>query len=71
MPKATTIVTDHALVRWLERVKGVDVEAFRKEIAETVATGTSLGATGVKAPDGFLYVLDPRRKSVITVRPRK
>ena len=27
-----TIVTDHAVVRWLERVEGVDIAAIRLEI---------------------------------------
>lgn len=41
-------VTDHAIVRWLERVHGVDMDAVRAEIAAACRTGVSLGACSVK-----------------------
>lgn len=28
------IITDHALVRWLERARGIDLELLRKQLAE-------------------------------------
>ena len=31
-------VTDHALVRFLERAKGIDVEGFRRQIAESLGS---------------------------------
>lgn len=53
-------VTDHALVRWLERVKGIDTQVFRDEIARTVEDAVKAGATKVVIA-GNTYVLDGRK----------
>lgn len=66
MTKNLPTVTDHALVRWLERVHGVDVELFRRQIAEKCAGLTTARAVRV---GGFSYVM--RDGVVITVRPEK
>lgn len=59
-------VTDHAVLRYLERVHGVNVEAARRYIAGRCARGQSAGAVGVLA-DGVRYVL--RNNAVVTVLP--
>lgn len=59
-------ITDHALVRYLERVKGVDVEALRHEIASKVARAADLGACGVRV-GGFNYRIEGGY--VVTVQP--
>lgn len=41
-------VTDHAVVRWLERVQGVDVGAIRRDIANQCEPAIAIGATGIK-----------------------
>lgn len=41
-------VTDHAVLRWLEREHGLDVEAIREYLAGVAANGARLGAAGVK-----------------------
>ena len=41
-------VSDNALLRWLERVEGVDVEAIRRRIAKAVQGGADRGADGVR-----------------------
>lgn len=65
------VVSDHALVRYLERVVGLDVEAARRLIVEQVQLGASLGAAGVSV-GGHTYVLDHTigRVAVTTVLPR-
>lgn len=40
-------VTDHAILRYLERAYGLDVELVRRHIAGRCATGAALGAVGV------------------------
>jgi hypothetical protein len=60
-------ITDHALIRYLERVKGVDVEALRREIAQVVARGHELGASAVRT-DGFTYRIEAGR--VVTIHPQ-
>jgi hypothetical protein len=63
---APITVTDHALIRWLERVHGVDVDRFREYIASLTQDAINLGATSIQI-DGFLYVLNPARRSVVTI----
>lgn len=58
------IVSDHALLRELERVHGIDVEAVRRDIARKVARGLAQGAVGV-VHDGVRYIL--RGGHVVTV----
>lgn len=40
-------VTDHAVLRYLERAHGLDVEAVRRHIASRCATAVELRATTV------------------------
>jgi hypothetical protein len=57
-------ITDHALVRWLERVKGVDLQPYRDEIAAAVDGAVRVGATKAVI-DGNTYVLDGHRVCTI------
>lgn len=57
-------VSDHAVLRELERVHGIDVESVRKGIARKTRRGRASGAAGVLL-DGIRYVL--RDGVVITV----
>lgn len=61
-------VTDHALVRYLERVVGVDVAAHRLAVARIIATADEHeGATAV-VKDGHRYILGSNGR-LITVKP--
>lgn len=51
-------VSDHALVRFLERVGEIDMTTFREHIAGLVLSAMKAGATSVRI-DGFMYILDP------------
>lgn len=64
-PLVPSAITDHAVVRYLERVCGVDIRAVRVEIAAIVATGLSDGACGVIV-DGMDYRIEDGH--VVTVR---
>ena len=59
-------VTDHALVRWLERVGGIDMDYFRQYIASLLEESASCGFSVVTI-DGFTYMTDPKTKNLITV----
>lgn len=61
---ALPAITDHAVVRYLERVKGIDIEATRSEIADIVKRGVALGAQSVLV-DGMRYRLEGNH--VVTV----
>ncbi|MBN9333881.1 hypothetical protein [Devosia sp.] len=49
-------MSDHAVLRWLERVEGVNVEGIRRRIADAVQRGADLQATGVRL-DGVTFKL--------------
>lgn len=67
MSRSLSHITDQALLRYLERVKGVDVNAARREITVAVAVAEDHdGATGV-IRDGFVYKLNG--STVVTVVP--
>lgn len=40
-------VTDHAVLRYLERAHGLDVDAVRRHLAGLAVNAARLGATGV------------------------
>lgn len=65
MKKPIVHVTDHAVLRYLERVVGFDIEAIRREIGKKVdAVRAETGARGVIS-DGFVYRIEGDR--VVTV----
>lgn len=67
MKKSLHPVTDHAVIRYLERVEGMDIEAVRRRIGRKVDRAVELGATGAVV-DGVVYRM--REGVVITVAPR-
>lgn len=60
-------VSDHAVLRYLERVEGVDVEACRMKIGHMVDRGMALGAVGVVIGP-FVFRIENR--CVVTVYRR-
>lgn len=40
-------VSDHAILRYLERAHGLDVDAVRRHLSGRLVTGARLGAVGV------------------------
>lgn len=62
-------VTDHAVIRYLERVQGVDVEAVRREIGERVAIAEDHpGCSGVVI-DGLRYTIVDGH--ITTIKPAR
>lgn len=60
-------VTDHAVLRYLERAHGLDVEAVRRHLAGRVERGARLGAIGVKIENVKLVLHHtPDEVSVVT-----
>lgn len=65
--RARVVVTDHAVLRWLERVEHVDIAAVRRRIvSEAVLQAMAMGATSVRG-DGFKLVI--QNFTVITTLP--
>ena len=65
---SNSVVTDHAIVRYLERVYGVDVNSLRKRIADITKDGRDAGASAIIS-DGVRYTLDPKGKVVTVTGP--
>lgn len=61
-------VTDHALVRFLERAGGFEIEKLRRAIEKKIYRSAPEGATGIKV-DGvnFVIVSDGDERVVTTV----
>lgn len=59
------IVTDHAIIRWLERAMGVDMEFARRAIREAVQEAIDAGAASLTV-HGVTYCMTDNR--VTTVR---
>ena len=57
MKKPLYHVTDHAIVRYLERAEGMDIETLRRRIGQTVQTGIEQGANGVVS-GGYVYRIE-------------
>lgn len=59
-------ITDHAVMRWLERVHGINVEFFRNEIVEIAGPAAAVGASALRK-GGVIYVI--KDGAVVTVTP--
>lgn len=59
----TIIVTDHAVIRYLERIEGVDIEAIRDYLSSdnvlfAIAMSKGRAESAVIHPDGFRLVIN-------------
>lgn len=65
------IVTDHAIMRYLERVGGFEIDRLRRQIADRLAPFVIDGASSVVI-DGHTFVLDrcPDGVILVTVLPK-
>lgn len=57
MKKPRHPVTDHAVIRYLERVQGMDIAAIRHRIGRVADRGIAAGAHGVIS-EGFVYRIE-------------
>lgn len=69
--KGRMIISDHALVRYLDRVGGFEIEQLREQIADRLRPFAETGC-GAVIIDGHAYVIEtcPRKGPVlVTVIP--
>lgn len=60
-------VTDHAVLRYLERAHGLDVDAVRRHLAGRAANAARLGAVGVTIENvKLVLVRDAGATSIVT-----
>ena len=67
-PAPLPSVPDHAVLRYLQRAKGVDIEAVRRHIADLVKRGVEKQVDAVVV-EGVKFVL--RDNVVVTVLDRR
>lgn len=63
-------VTDHAVLRYLERAHGLDVDAVRRHLSGKVETGARLGAVGVTI-ENVKFVLEHSQIEAVVVTALK
>lgn len=56
-PPRKITVTDHGLLRYIERAYGVDLEKVRDEIADKVKAAVGVGAASL-SQQGLTFILD-------------
>lgn len=54
MKRARVRISDHAVLRYLERVGGFSIEELRRELSQRVSASYVPGATGIVI-DGYSY----------------
>lgn len=59
-------VSDHALIRWLERVHDMPMEFYRDMLASEVRGAIGCGAAGLRK-GGYHYIIDTQKRQLITV----
>lgn len=64
--KGAVVVTDHAVLRWLERAEGIDVEKMRRGIAQLCAPAAAAGASKFSAM-GITFII--KGNTVVTATP--
>ncbi|MGV8987631.1 MAG: hypothetical protein ACOH2H_15275 [Cypionkella sp.] len=71
MKKRPVEVSDHAILRYLERVGGFNIDALRKAIAKRVQTSAPEGACSIVI-DGFRFVIreDTQARVITTILRR-
>lgn len=62
MKKPRHPVSDHAVIRYLERVRGVNIDRLRAQIGKVAEQGLEMGACGAIS-NGFVYKI---RGGVVT-----
>ena len=67
MKKPRHPVSDHAVLRYLEQIDGIDVEGVRRRIGATVKYGIEKGA-GCVNHNGYRYHL--KGSTVVTIVPQ-
>lgn len=71
MKKRPVEVSDHAVLRYLERVGGFNIEGLRKAIANRVTTSAPDGACSIVI-DGFRFIIreDGSTRVITTIMRR-
>ncbi len=64
-------VSDHALVRYIERVRGESLEKFREEVRTLIAEHEGTPHPGNVYYEGFTFIIESHceRKIVVTILP--
>lgn len=65
-PEMSVKISDHALVRWLERVQGIDVEALRRKVlTKKQIQMAEIGCHKIKTNNGVFVIENMTVKTVL------
>lgn len=62
---APILISDHALIRYLERVKGFDLEPIRREIEKVCQKASGGSGQRRLSVDGFTYMISNNRVTTV------
>lgn len=65
----TASVSDHALLRWLERYHGIDIAAYRQELLNLALPAIEIRAVTAPLPCGLWLLI--KNDTVVAVTPDK
>lgn len=60
------IISDHALIRYIERYLDVDLNPVRQQIRDKTQKAIEAGAMSIQI-DGFLFTIAPQQRTVVTI----
>lgn len=69
MASKPTQITDHAVLRFLERAYGLDTDSVREEMSHGLAAAVDFGAPTIICHGVRLVIVDGRR--VVTALPKR
>lgn len=58
MSKPSVIITDHAVLRYLERIMELDLDQLREKLARDMAPAAAMGAKSYTDPNGATFVFE-------------
>jgi hypothetical protein len=59
-------ISDHALLRFMERIHGIDIKAWRKLMVDDLRASLEVH-DGEAHPDSAVFLLSPTRERVVSV----
>lgn len=66
-PTEKPTISDHAIVRYLQRVKGMDIAAIEQEMWANINQSEPILSENILSHNGFVYVRRPASNFIVTV----
>lgn len=66
-PRRGLAISDHAVLRYLERVRGIDIDAIRAEMRDAVSEGQQIAPDAIAGRKKEVYIMS--ESQIVTVLP--